>query len=67
MWCLPGQVDQESGGHSIELAYVAESEGPQKRPQCGWGVDPVEKSAHTSVAEYIHVIDGISTGDHARD
>ncbi|ALC07165.1 hypothetical protein CDES_14245 (plasmid) [Corynebacterium deserti GIMN1.010] len=61
---LCGQVDQESGGHRIQLADMSEGKRPEEGTQGGWGVDLLEQSVHTAVAQQVHVIDGVGTGNH---
>ena len=62
-WGLCGQVGQKPGGHSIELADMPEGKRPKEGPQGGWGVDPIEESAHTAVAQLVHIVNRVGTGD----
>ena len=66
-WSLHCQVDQEPGGHGIQLTDMSEGEGPEEGSQGRGCVDPVKQSAHPAVAQQVHVVDRVGPCDHAGD
>jgi len=64
--CLGNQVGQHCRGHGVELADVAEGEGPQERAQRRGRPDSGEQRVHPTVAQQVHVLDAVRPGDHPR-
>jgi hypothetical protein len=58
---------QQTGGHGIELADVAESEPAQERAQRRGCPHLVEHPVHAAVAQQINVGDRVRTRDHPAD
>jgi hypothetical protein len=58
---------QEPCADLVELLDVAVGEGAQERAQRRGRTDTTEQTAHTAVAQQIHVVDGVGAGEHPAD
>lgn len=63
---LRAQTGQGSRGDGVKLTDMTEREGPQERAQGRRCVPAGEDRIHATVAQQIHVVDGIGTSDHSR-
>ncbi len=59
-----GRLDHDPAVHRGELAHVAVVERPQETAQRRRGADPADRGRERAVAQQIHPVDGVRTGDH---